>query len=247
MKNMTKKFTVGVAVTAFAVVSLIAAPLANAQSAVNLSSAAKDCDANAVMYCGASTTSELQTKYKASASVQTIYAHFGISAAEVNAMGDTAVAGSVTKSGTVLVGSKVVAKNALTGGRQNIAGSTKVTKNGVTFYTRTPSVSFQSSSLPAFVVMKDGVFQFAILAACGNPVKATPITKPPVKPEQPETPQTPETPTPKTPETPKPVAEVAPAPQALPETGPGQVLAAAGTASVVATAGYYIFSKRRNS
>lgn len=244
MKNLTKKFTAGVTVAAFMAISLVAAPLAHAQSAVNLSSAAKDCDANAVMYCGASTASELQAKYKAGASIQTIYAHFGISAAEVNAMDNTAVAGTVTKSGDVLVGGKVVAKNALTAGRQNIAGSTKVTKGGITFYTRKPSVSFQSSSLPAFVVLKDGVFQFAILAACGNPVSGTPTTKPPVKPEKPVTP-TPTPETPATPETPTTTVTVSSTPEALPQTGPGTALAVAGTASVIGAAGYYIVTKRR--
>jgi hypothetical protein len=89
-------------------------------------------------------------------------------------MGQYVVAGEVYKDGTVKVNGQVVATDAITAGRQNISGSTKVTTNGTTFYRRPPSVSFVSSPLSAYVVMKNGVFQFAILASCGNPVSAHP-------------------------------------------------------------------------
>jgi hypothetical protein len=86
----------------------------------------------------------------------------------------------VTKDGNVFVDgqSRAVASNAVTGGRQNIAGSTVVNFQGVTFYQRPPSVSFQQSSLPAFVSMKNGSFQFAVIASCGNAVRANAIAAP---------------------------------------------------------------------
>jgi hypothetical protein len=235
MKFM-KAFTTSLLTAGILATSLLTTSVAHAAS-VNLSGS-KDCDNNAVVYCGASTASELLSKYNASSSVAAIYAHFGISAADVQALGSTAVAGSVTKSGDVLVGNTVVAKNALTAGRQNISGSTKVTENGVTFYTRTPSVSFRSSPISAFVVMKDGVFQFAILSACGNPVIATPPAKPPKTP--PVTPPTPPT-------TPPTVVTVSTPPQALPNTGPGEVVAIATAATVLGSAAYYFVAKRRLS
>lgn len=231
-----KAFTTSLLATGILATSLLTTSVAHAAS-VNLSGAAKDCDNNAVVYCGASTASELLSKYNASSSVAQIYAHFGITAADVQALGSTAVAGSVTKSGDVLVGNTVVAKNALTAGRQNISGSTKVTENGVTFYTRTPSVSFRSSPIPAFVVMKDGVFKFAILGACGNPVIATATAKPPKTP--PVTPPT--TPTPPV------TTTVSTPPVALPNTGPGQVVAIAAAATIVGSAAYYFVAKRRLS
>ncbi|MCW2957094.1 MAG: hypothetical protein JWO69_1963 [Thermoleophilia bacterium] len=146
----------------------------------------QDCDANAVIYCGAQTSSSLVNKYNngtsqnSAKSIQDIFAKFGISSAEVNAIPSTAVAGRVTKSGEVFVNtsSAAVATGAITAGRQNISGSTAVTHNGTSFFTRPPSVSFNSASLPAFVVMKEGVFQYAVISSCANPVSATPKTPP---------------------------------------------------------------------
>lgn len=144
-----------------------------------------DCNANSVIWCGASGVKTIQNdyahgdKHNSAKSIQTIYSQFGISQSDINNLGTTAVAGSVTKSGDVYVGKQLVATNALTAGRENISGSTKVTVNGVTFYERKPSVSFLNNSLTAYVVMQNGQFKFALLSACGNPVKATP--KPPTK------------------------------------------------------------------
>lgn len=139
-----------------------------------------NCDANAVVWCGAKNVNTLQNDYNhgdghnSAKSIQTIYNYFGISSSDIANLGNTAVAGSVTKGGDVYVGNKLVATNALTGGREYISGSSKVTRNGVTFYTRKPSVSFLNNSLTAYVVIQNGQFKFAFLSACGNPVKATP-------------------------------------------------------------------------
>lgn len=155
--------------------------------AAGAQSAQRDCDGNAVLRCGAYTTNELNQKYDNQAGAKTIYSHFGISSAEVDELHDTAVSGFVTKGGRVIVNGKTVATNAVTAGRQNMSGNTAVTKNGTTFYTRSPSVSFKQDTLDAYVVMKGGKFQYAIIKSCGNPVKATPVAqqpKPaPVKPQ----------------------------------------------------------------
>ena len=156
-----------------------------------------DCDANAVIRCGTTTTAQLISRYNNGTSTNTaksihdIFNFFGISSSEIQSIGTTAVAGRVTKSGAVFVNgtTAAVATGAVTAGRQNIAGSTAATSNGTTFFKRTPSASFQSDSLAAFVVMKNGTFQFAILAACGNPVTATPTPKP--KPTPTPTPKVP--------------------------------------------------------
>lgn len=138
-----------------------------------------DCNNNAVINCGAKDVPTLVSAYNSQSSVRAIYNSFGISSSDIQSIGDTAVAGTVTKSGDVYVGNQLVATNVTTAGRQNIPGSTKVTSDGVTFYKRAPSVSFSNNSLTAYVVMHNGQFQFAILSACGNPVTGTP--KPPVK------------------------------------------------------------------
>lgn len=165
-----------------------------------------DCDDNAIIKCGAHSTSELIADYNASAYVRGVYAFFGISNGDMSSLPGNDVAGSVTKNGNVFVNgqSKAVATNAVTGGRQNIAGSTRVNSGGAIFFVRPPSVSFQQDSLPAIISMKNGVFQFAVIASCGNAVKATPtqsptpqaVTPAPVKPKTPVTRTTAPKPTP---------------------------------------------------
>ena len=154
----------------------------------------RDCDSNAVIRCGVGSPSELNNKYDSQSNVKHVFTHFGISSAEINSLGSNYKTGYVTKDGRVIVDGKTVATNAMTAGRQNMAGSTKVTKSGTTLYTRPPSVSFTQDRLNAYVVMKDGSFQFAVLTSCGNPVKATPVAKeapPKAKAPQPAPPITP--------------------------------------------------------
>ena len=138
-----------------------------------------DCDNNAVVRCGVHTINEVTTAYNNDAYVRHVYGSFGITPADIAALSATAVSGRVTRQGKVFINghSQPVATGAMTGGRQNMPGSTPVTTDGFTFYQRPPSASFRRSSLPAFVVMKDGRFQYAIIASCGNAVSATPVTR----------------------------------------------------------------------
>ncbi len=180
-KNLSRKVVATVAVAAVAATGVV---VFNNAHAANLSlNTAKDCDYNAVMYCGAGSVSQLQSNYAHGVSgrntyysIQDIYHYFGISSSQISGMSTTAVAGTVTKSGNVYVGNTLVATGATTAGRMNIPGSTQVKYGATTFYKRPPSVSFRSNSLAAYVVMVNGKFQFAILASCGNPVVATPKT-----------------------------------------------------------------------
>jgi cell division septation protein DedD len=235
-------------------------------SALSVSSPV-DCDTNAVINCGALSTTVLQQRYH-NPGVASIYSHFGISAADIQATGTTAVSGSVHKNGTVVVGGKVVATNAITAGRLNIAGSTKVTSGGVTFYKRAPSVSFTRDSLPAFVIMKNGRFDFAIINACGNPVSATSVAKPAPAPTPTPVPTPSPTPAPTPHPTPTPVPTPTPAPTpssqtppstplpqdpevtvaapvALPNSGPGAVAIVAALAAIGGYVSHLVHSRTR--
>ena len=138
--------------------------------------------ANEVLWCGAATPAQVALDYvngdghNSASSIQNIYNYYGITSSDINEMTTTAVAGVVTNTGEVLVNNQEVAYNAITAGRDNMAGSTTITYNGTTFYQRTPSVSFVSSSLDAFVVMNGNSFLYAVLSSCGNPIVATAIT-----------------------------------------------------------------------
>jgi hypothetical protein len=173
----------------------ILAPISSAADNVSLAGPS-DCDANAIIRCGVHSTNDLMTKYQADSYVRAVYRHFGISQADMNDLLTTNVAGRVTRTGKVYITSQAsaVATGAMTGGRQNMPGSTKVSTASGPFFMRPPSVSFQESSLPAFVSMKNGQFQFAVIASCGNAVMATPKAAPPA-PATPTVQQTPATPT----------------------------------------------------
>lgn len=199
----------------------------------------RDCDTNAVIYCGATTTTELHHKYNRTPDAQVIYRHFGITDWNIRNLTNNAVAGKVTQGGRVLVGKEEVATGAMTAGRVNMAGSTTVTSEGVTFYKRPPSASFQQPSLPAFVVLNsDGTFKYAIIASCGNPVTATPKEKP-QPPKQPEQPQPP-APTPPPAPAPTPPAPApqppAPEPPAAPAANSSSSSSASSTSSSSAVA-----------
>ena len=182
--SIIKKFSkTGIVAAVVLTTGLFQLPVSAAE--INLGGP-QDCDSNAVIYCGAQNTSQLIGRYNngtsqnTKKSIQDIYSKFGISSAEVNTMTSTAVAGRVTRDGTVFVNtsSAAVATNAITAGRENIAGSTATSFNGTSFFTRPTSVSFRSEAIPAYIVMKNGVFQYAVLASCANPVTATPKTPP---------------------------------------------------------------------
>ncbi|HEY1835257.1 MAG TPA: hypothetical protein VGG13_00340 [Candidatus Saccharimonadales bacterium] len=227
--HATPKFVHGMVVGAFVGTILVTVARADSAAQALSISSARNCDGNAVMYCGALSTSQLQSRYK-NKGVAQIYAAapFDISASDIAATGKTAVAGLVYKNGHVTVKGKVVATRAVTAGRENIKGSKKVTHDGVTFYERAPSVSFAQNTIAAFVVMKNGQFQFAILGSCGNPVHATPVPKPQPKPTPKPKPTPTPTPTPKSPP-PTTITTLTSAPASqgitsLPNTGPGAII-----------------------
>lgn len=151
----------------------------------------QNCDANAVIYCGASSIDQLISKYNngdgvnSAVSIHNIYAYFGVTSNDINSLSSSAEVkvGYVTSSNDVYLDgdSQPIATNAVTAGRQYISGSNMVDENGTVFYTRPPSVSFVSSPLKAYIIMNGNRFSYAILASCGNLVKATakPTAKPP--------------------------------------------------------------------
>lgn len=132
-------------------------------------SGVRDCDENAVIKCGALSKSELISKIErgdgAHSDLQKVFfqENRGITKTGIQ----NSVEGTVTKSGTVVVNGKVVAKGVFSSGRSFMPGSTR---DG-SLWMRPPSVSFRSDSLDAFVLMEGGTFKSAILKSCGNPIK----------------------------------------------------------------------------
>lgn len=144
-----------------------------------LASGPRDCDTNAVIYCGTWSKKELIDKINlgdgrySGAGLKTLFASLGIYTEDINSE-RTLYNGKVWKNGNVTLDGKVVATGVLSGGRHNLTGSTFW--KGL--YWRSPSVSFVSDGLDAFVYMDGSQFGYAIIKSCGNPVlkRLAPLT-----------------------------------------------------------------------
>lgn len=140
--------------------------------------AARDCDSNAVMKCGAADKQELISKINggdganSSANLKQVYYNEGRGITEAGIMSPNTVDGEIHKDGTVWVNGAQVASGVFSSGREFLQNSTK---DG-SLWMRPPAVSFNSNSLPAFVNMDGGTFHWAIIKSCGNPIK--PLNKP---------------------------------------------------------------------
>lgn len=150
---------------------------------LKINAASRDCDANAVIYCGTLTKTELRTKltngtvkaYQSASELQKLFKYYGFDLSHIDSLSE----GAVTKDGKVVVGTRTVATNVLSMGRSYMPGSTKVSAFSYPLYLRPPSVSFVSSSIPAFVRMNpNGTMRYAIIKSCGNIVPGVEYIEP---------------------------------------------------------------------
>lgn len=151
--------------------------LLNVFSSTTNAALPRDCDSNSIIYCGAGDANELTQKFNENKTgdLATIYGAYGIS----SSMFANAKMGEVRKDGTVVVNGEVVATDAMSIGRQPIAGSVPKQIGGKTYYDSPPSTSFMSNSIAAFVFFDaNGQFKSAIITSCGNPLTAKPKPKP---------------------------------------------------------------------
>jgi hypothetical protein len=221
-----------------------------------------NCDSNAILRCGAMNVTELQQKYSTDTKAQSVYTWYNIGSADIANLGSTAVAGSVTKAGNVEVNGKVVATNAISAGYHNMKNSTAATSNGVTFYNSAPGTSFLSERIDAYVILNSNKqFVSAVLASCGNPVKATNVVPAPAPtpPAQQPTPAPAPAPQPapapapvvQTPAVQPVVAPVAPAapeaPKVLANAGPGPIAGMFAAVSAAAGIGHSMFMRRKRA
>ena len=164
----------GLAITIAGVLSLT---VFNGDSRADIT---RNCDNNSIINCGAADANELSQKFNENKTgdLATIYSSYGIS----SSMFASAKMGEVRKDGTVVVNGEVVATDAMSIGRQSIAGSTPKVIGGKTYYDSPPSTSFLSNSISAFVFFDgNGQFKSAIITSCGNPLTGKPKPKPAYK------------------------------------------------------------------
>jgi LPXTG-motif cell wall-anchored protein len=143
-----------------------------------------DCDKYAIIYCGAKDTAEFSKKFNNDGKYKDhtkVYAAFGISKADVTGMVD----GIVWRDGRVTVGNKTVATAARDAARN--LGGTPIAGTSAAI---TSVSTFGTEGQTAMVKMVNGVFKFAVIKSCGNPVNAKPVP-PPVPPKPPKPPVVP--------------------------------------------------------
>ena len=162
-------------------------------------SAASDCasnnnsDDNAIIYCGFSSPSTFISKVKSNDSgnpssqydahdLQDVYAHYGLEPADYDKFVSSAEQGEAYSNGDIVVDGQTVATGGKSIGRlANYQGADYFTTpiNGKNYYGNTNAKAFASgvSSLPVEVLFNSqGVMQFAVFEACGNPEFGTPVT-----------------------------------------------------------------------
>ena len=184
MKRFIKYFggALSIATMAFAVYAVN--PL-NADAAIDRN---PDCDGYAIIRCGTDSPANVRAEYDSfgtsnsngftgrQADIQKIFSALGVSRADLNGtLGNEFQMGVVYQNGDVVVGDKVVARNAKMAAR-NLGGTAIAGSNaGIV------SVSKMGSAQAAIVKFKDGKFVMAVMTPCGNPVSATPVTPPSAK------------------------------------------------------------------
>jgi hypothetical protein len=126
---------------------------------------------------GCLTLSECVADMKANkpGDLQTIYANRGLSASEIDRFAKEAKPAKVYKDGRIVVDGQVVATNAWSMGREKFNGQREAFQiNGKTYYKSPTTSSFAANSIDAFVLFDaNGVVEFAMLTACGNPTWGT--------------------------------------------------------------------------
>lgn len=195
----------------------------------------RDCDSNAMIYCGAYTKTELLGKLvhgdtlHSAASLQALYNAKGMTTTTINQTVD----GVAYKNGEVRVNGKIVATGAKSDGRLPITGAVR---DGSLWQT-TNQQAFLSNSIDAFVYLRNGQFQWAILKSCGNTVVAKAVVV--------ITPTPTPTPTPTLTPTPTPLPTPTPTPTPLPQTGTSAPVAGAlGLTGIGTAMRSYVTSRR---
>jgi uncharacterized repeat protein (TIGR01451 family) len=128
-----------------------------------------DCgNTNSIVDCGVDKTSLKNAIDHGDATQRAVYQHFGVDSNEVDAAQD----GYVTKDGHVYINGNAtaIASNVWTAGRQQLSANDQPIAGPA--WMRPPAVSFRTNQLDAFVYAPGGVFQWAVLKECGNPVEA---------------------------------------------------------------------------
>lgn len=138
----------------------------------------QDCKANSIIVCGSPTADDFISKVRAdndghgNHDLQAVYSDFGLVPSEYSQFVTNARPGMALQNGTVVVDGQTVATNAWSIGRTQFSYTTPITINGKTYF-KANDTQVLLQNLPVMVMFNaQGQMQFAVMNACGNPIKA---------------------------------------------------------------------------
>lgn len=138
----------------------------------------QDCKPNSIIVCGVPTSDAFITDVRANSDghgnhdLQAVYQDFGLVPSDYGKFVTEARPGIAYQNGTVVVDGRTVATNAWSIGRTRFSYTTPVSINGRTYY-KAKDTQVLLQNLPVMVLFNSkGEMQFAVMNACGNPIKA---------------------------------------------------------------------------
>jgi hypothetical protein len=138
----------------------------------------QDCKANSIIVCGSPTADDFITKVRADSDghgnhdLQAVYGDFGLVPSDYSRFVTAARPGMAMQNGTIVVDGQTVATNAWSIGRTQFSYTTPITISGHTYF-KANDTQVLLQNLPVMVMFNaQGQMQFAVMNACGNPVKA---------------------------------------------------------------------------
>lgn len=137
----------------------------------------EDCKSNSIITCGIPTSDAFITKVRADndghghQDLQAVYSDFGLVPSDYSKFVSYARPGMAYQNGTVVVDGQTVATDAWSIGRTRFSYTTPMSIDGHTYY-KANDKQVLLQNLPVMVLFNSkGQMQFAVMNACGNPVK----------------------------------------------------------------------------
>jgi PKD domain len=138
----------------------------------------QDCSPNSIITCGAQDPSTFAAIVKSNndkskhKDLQAIFTKFGLESTNLDQFVTSAQEGVAKTDGTVIVNGRVVASDAWSIGRTHYSFASPYNIGGKTYW-KSLDTDVLKQNLPVMVMFNSrGQMQFAVMNACGNPIKA---------------------------------------------------------------------------
>lgn len=148
-------------------------------SALSVSSTLRSCTDDSIIRCGTLSTDELLSKYdkNTTGDIRAVFDYYGIARSDIAGSTAEVKLGRVYNDGRVMVDGKTVATGAYSVARTRMASTARAVRIGSTTYYEGPNMGTfvdRPEGYEVYAMFKNGRFSRAVMAACGNPLVATP-------------------------------------------------------------------------